>query len=336
MKFTNYDWAQAILLYGLNAGTHKIALFKTLTNFYSKKQSTISWQDLSEQYFRIYFDRLKKNPRPQQSNPFRRSVQETIFYKLQNDRIDYDQAINEIGKDGFNDVIPRFQAFGKDKETLKNYFYEYDFGKKIILKDNLFDIPKKQMNSLLKEAEMKHNMLEGAYLIKRDNFKLENDIRNIYIVKGYDRTNLSNQRDFLLAYQSNICFLCGEELFGDETPPVEHLIQRDLLHHDEEWNLTVSHSLCNTSKSDSLVGPHYIEKLFCRNENIIGSSHPWKAKIIASLGSTKAIRRKNLIKHYENAKKVYGKNYWMGDKNYNREKDLFFKRFLTVLNNGKK
>ena len=112
MKFTNYDWAQAILLYGLNAGTHKIALFKTLTNFYSKKQSTISWQDLSEQYFKIYFDRLKKNPRPQQSNPFRRSVQETIFYKLQNNRIEYDQAINEIGKDGFNDVIPRFQAFG--------------------------------------------------------------------------------------------------------------------------------------------------------------------------------------------------------------------------------
>ena len=35
---------------------------------------------------------------------------------------------------------------------------------------------------------------------------------------------------------------------------------------------------------------------FCRNENIIGSSHPWKAKIIASLGSTKAIRRKNLMK----------------------------------------
>mgnify|MGYP001194710108 CR=1 FL=1 len=72
-----------------------------------------------------------------------------------------------------------------------------------------------------------------------------------------------------------------------------------------------------------------------RNENIIGSSHPWKAKIIASLGSTKSLRRKNLMKHYENAKKVYGKNYWMGDKNYNREKDLFFKRFLTVLNNGK-
>ena len=42
------------------------------------------------------------------------------------------------------------------------------------------------------------------------------------------------------------------------------------------------------------------------------------------------------MKHYENAKQVYGKNYWMGDKNYNREKDLFFKRFLTVLNNGKK
>src|SRR6056300_262111 len=273
MKFTNYDWAQAILLYGLNAGTHKIALFKTLGHFYNKQQLTISWSELSEQYLKIYLDRLENDPRPQQSNPFRRSVQEKIFYKLKNNRIDYDQAVNEIGKDGFNDVIPRFQSFGKDRETLMNYFYEYEFGKKLILKDNLFDIPKVEMKSLLKEAEMKHNMLEGAYLIKRDNFKLENDIRNIYLTNGYERKDLSNQREFLLAYQSNICFLCGEELFEDETAPVEHLIQRDLLNHDEEWNLTVSHSLCNSSKLDSLVAPHYIEKLFFRNENIIGSSH---------------------------------------------------------------
>ena len=335
MKFTNYDWAQAILLYGLNAGTHKIALFKTLNHFYNKEQHTVYWQDLSEQYFKIYFDRLTNDPRPQQSNPFRRSVQETVFYKLKNNRINYDQAISEIGKDGFNDVIPRFQSFGKDKETLKNYFYEYQFGKKIILKDNFFEIPKNQMVSLEKEAEMKHSMLEGAYLIKRDNFKLENDIRNIYLTNGHDRKDLSDQRDFLRAYQSNICFLCGLELLENETPPVEHLIPRDLLQHDEEWNLTVSHRMCNENKLEALVGPHYIEKLFNRNENIIGSSHPWKGKIVASLGSTKNQRRKTLLNHYENAKQVYGNNYWMGDKDYNREKDLFFKRFLTVLNNGK-
>ena len=145
----------------------------------------------------------------------------------------------------------------------------------------------------------------------------------------------SDQRDFLRAYQSNICFLCGLELLENETPPVEHLIPIDLLQHDEEWNLTVSHRMCNENKLEALVGPHYIEKLFNRNENIIGSSHPWKGKIVASLGSTKNQRRKTLLNHYENAKQVYGNNYWMGDKDYNREKDLFFKRFLTVLNNGK-
>ena len=61
---------------------------------------------------------------------------------------------------------------------------------------------------------------------------------------------------------------------------MEHLIPRDLLQHDEEWNLTVSHRLCNENKLEALVGPHYIEKLFNRNENIIGSSHPWKGKIV--------------------------------------------------------
>ena len=80
--FTNYDWIQAILLYGLNAGTHKVALFKTLAKFHKTGKSTIQWNDLAKTYLDLYIERLKKDPRPQQSNPFRRSVQEHIFYKL--------------------------------------------------------------------------------------------------------------------------------------------------------------------------------------------------------------------------------------------------------------
>ena len=128
-------------------------------------------------------------------------------------------------------------------------------------------------------------------------------------------------------------------LLKDETAPVEHLLQRDILKHDKEWNLTVSHEICNRDKLDAIVGEHYIEKLFFRNENIIGSNHPWKSKIIKDLGTTRAKRRKTLFYHYNNVKTALthsGKtNYWMGNKDYNRENDKFFHRFLTIKNNGK-
>lgn len=337
--FTNYDWIQAILLYGLNAGTHKAALFKTLAKFHERGLSTIHWKDLAKTYLDIYLDRLKKDPRPQQSNPFRRSVQEHIFYKLKLNKIKEDEAIQIISNEGFNDVVPRFQSFGRDSNTLKNHFYEFDFGKKIILTNNFLSLTKAEMDELKSQAEIKHNMLEGAYLIKRDNFSLENDIRAIYLKKGTERKDLSNQREFLIAYQGNTCFLCGQPLLNIETSPVEHVLHRDILRHDQEWNLTVSHRICNDNKSDKILGEHYIEKLFFRNENIIGSNHPWKNKIIKDLGTTKAKRRKMLFNHYNRVKKALthgGKtNYWMGNKDYNRENDKFFHRFLTIINNGK-
>ena len=55
MKFSNYDWAQAILLYGLNAGTHKIALFKALHYFYQRKQNEVTWQRFIKTIFSYLF-----------------------------------------------------------------------------------------------------------------------------------------------------------------------------------------------------------------------------------------------------------------------------------------
>jgi FtsZ-binding cell division protein ZapB len=43
------------------------------------------------------------------------------------------------------------------------------------------------------------------------------------------------------------------------------------------------------SKSDKVVGNHFMEKLIQRNENIMGSNHPWKHKISSDLGRTKKI-----------------------------------------------
>ena len=76
-----------------------------------------------------------------------------------------------------------------------------------------------------------------------------------------------------------------------------------------------------------------MEKLILRNENIMGSTHPWKSKISLELGKTKKLRASNLLKHYENVKSVLGNNYWSGASSYNPQNDDFYKRLITVLNN---
>jgi hypothetical protein len=137
---------------------------------------------------------------------------------------------------------------------------------------------------------------------------------------------------FLQGYQRNTCFYCGEPISAGDIH-VDHVLPRQVILHDEIWNLVLSHSLCSEQKSDRLVGSHFLEKLIARNENIMGSNHPWKKKISEVLGVTPQQRASKLKWHYQNIKGVLGNSYWGGAESYNPSTDEFYKRLITVLNN---
>ena len=59
---------------------------------------------------------------------------------------------------------------------------------------------------------------------------------------------------------------------------------------DNNWNLVLGHRHCNLQKSDKLIGEHSRQKLMFKNENIMGSNHPWKKKIALELGANKSKR----------------------------------------------
>ena len=117
-----------------------------------------------------------------------------------------------------------------------------------------------------------------------------------------------------------------------EDVAVDHVLPRQVLHHDEIWNLVLAHGYCNQLKSDLLVGPHFIKKLIARNENIMGSSHPWKSKIQAQLGTTPKARATKIRNEFEKVKAARGSNYWGGTASYNPENDPFYRRLITQLN----
>ena len=46
-------------------------------------------------------------------------------------------------------------------------------------------------------------------------------------------------------------------------------------------------------------------------------------------------RKQNTLRHYENAKIIRGNAYWGGKKEYNPEKDVFYRKLITKINEKK-
>lgn len=331
MDFSNEDFFKGIVLFGLNAATYKMGLAQTLLKASRNQQNEIQWGDLSEHYFDVYLNRLSSNPMPQQGNPNRLTKMERIVKEHQLGVLSRIEAIQKVGDTAFDDVVPRFQTIGTDKRIVANHFYEIDTGKRLILKDSLLDLNVNQLDMLDDEITARWGLLEGAFSINQTDFKLANDIREIYLKDGYSRKTLTNNIPFLSGYQGNTCFYCGEQMDGNIH--VDHVLPRQVVNHDEIWNLVLAHGDCNLLKSDRLVGEHFIRKLVARNENIMGSNHPWKAQIQVALGTTSKRRTINLRHHYDNVKTVLGSYYWGGSDSYSPETDPFYRRLITVLNN---
>lgn len=331
-KFEDIDYWKGIVLYGLNQATYKIALGKTIIELTSLGKESIEWNQLSKAYLDNYIARLNKNPFPQQNNPARKTKMERIIDSLERGSIDYSTAISLVETEAFKDVIPRFQTIGTNKEIVGERFYHFDFGKKLYLHDSTFKIVEDSEAELIEELDARWSLLEGAFSIVHGDWILSNSVRDIYLENGYSRTNITGNIPFLQGYQGNICFYCGEPIEKNDIH-VDHVLPRQFIQHDEIWNLVLSHSICNLHKNDSLIGKHYFEKLIARNENIMGSNHPWKKKISDALGNSNTKRAVSMWKHYESAKVVLKNNFWENSPNYNRETDPFFKKLITVLNN---
>jgi len=331
--FTNRDYWKAIVLYGLNNATYKIALAKTLLELAKGGSTHVGQNVLSEEFLRQYKDRLnQETAMPQQKHKERRTVMEQIVMRINNGSLTMTKAVEETGVLMHKDVIHRFHTL-KDRNLAKEKFYEFNQSQQIIIKDSVFQVLEVRPEELFDEIDARWGLLEGAFEINREQFVLQNDIRNIYLQKGYQRKDITKNIPFLNGYQNNICFYCSEQMDLDETH-VDHVLPRQVINHDEIWNLVLSHRFCNLQKSDHLVGPQYIEKLIARNENIMGSNHPWIKKINEQLGKSAIARRRKLENEYDKVRIVLGRNYWRGTERYSAESDPFYRSLITKMNNG--
>jgi hypothetical protein len=191
--FSAGDYWKGIILYGLNVATYKMALARCLLKFSKAGQNDIAWQQLAECFHDQYFDRLNNNAMPQQTNPGRLTKLERIIKEETSGRINRSEAIERVGEEAFNDVVPRFHTIGTDSDMARDHFYEAQCGKKIILKDGLFRLGEDAFDELTNEIKARWSLLEGAFSINhsQQDYQLANDIRDIYLKDGYRRKPLT-------------------------------------------------------------------------------------------------------------------------------------------------
>ena len=136
-EFETKDFWKALILYGLNQATYKIALGKTLFKLCDQGYTDVPWDVLSKEFLQQYINRLTAGEAmPQQSIPARRTRMEQIVSAIKSDKLSVDGAISEVGETAFGDVIHRFHNLGRD-ESFQGMFYRFDFGKSLTLTDEL-------------------------------------------------------------------------------------------------------------------------------------------------------------------------------------------------------
>lgn len=320
--FSKEDFWRTIILYGLNQATYKIALGQSLIRFSQQQKNFVTMNELAEDFFDMYKERLE-NGKPQLATPNRQTAMERIVNLYNIGKLTRSQALEKVEREAFNDVIDRFHNV--DNLQIPMNFYEKT-EKGIVIFDNVYEIfSDKKNNELRNELDARWDLLESAFEIKRTNSELVNDIRKLYLVNGYERTDITKNRDVLNGYQNNVCFYCGE-LMNEDDVHVDHVIPRQFINHDDIWNLVLSHGFCNLQKSDNLPDRHYIDKLIERNEYFIKSNHPISNKLKEQLGNTPKKRRTTVDKIYEHGKMALAP--WKGINGYNPLTDPFYKTFI--------
>ena len=322
--FTDKDIWRVITLYGLNTSTYKIALAETLNSLVRQGITNASYEILAQEFFKLYNKRLD-NGMPQLNHDTRYTKMEQIVTRFKGGAVDYDEAIAYVKINAFDNVIPRFHNL--NQIDLPRKFYEITKGG-IVLTDSVFNVfNDNESEALHKELEARWSLLESAFAMKRENAQLINDVRQFYLVRGYERTNITYMCDMLNGYQEGRCFYCGEML-DQQHIHVDHVIPRTVLNHDEPWNLALAHEYCNESKSDALPSRYFVQKLVDRNERLISSNHPLSKKIIEALGKTPLKRRTETFRIYDEILSAFGsKNIWGGE-NFNPENDPFYRSMI--------
>ena len=330
---TPEDYWRGIVDYGANQTTYKMALGSLLMKYANKGLEKITLDELSEDFFEKYEQRINLTGKPQYKKHDDDSVVEKQIRGVMDGTITKSKALNKI-KSGplLDQVLPYFlNVFGMTPIPVKFYSVSDD-NRNLHIHNPLLNLFSDNQNQhYLKKINSRWDLLEHSFekISAAERIFVDTLDEQIYVIRNDIRTNLTRFKSAFSSYQQDKCFYCGVELF--EPSEVDHVIPFDLLGHNELWNLVVAHKECNRRKWKHLVGQHFIENLINRNEFVIKSHLPLHKEIQSELGITYDERRKKIIDIYNFAKNEKGLSMWEGNSNYDPRNDSFYKEWIRFI-----
>src|SRR5262249_12448911 len=150
----------AIVLYGNNVATYKIALASCLITFAEAAETHMSLHELAAAFFRQYRQRLAGG-QPQLSNAARKTVLERVVEAYDVGDLTEAAAVQGVARPGFGDVLPRFHIV--NGEPLPTRFYTHT-PSGLVLTDELLGLFAGAARSDLRaEVASRWDLLEPAF-----------------------------------------------------------------------------------------------------------------------------------------------------------------------------
>lgn len=331
---TPEDFWRGIVDYGENQTTYKPALGSILMEYANKNLEKVTLDELADDFFQIYDNRIKRTGKSQYKKHDDDSVVEKQIRNVLNGTTTKTKALNKI-KSGplLDQVLPYFlNVFGLKPIPVK--FYSVSDDKRTLnLHDPLLNLfTDNQNRHYLNKINARWNLLEHSFekIAEAERIFVDTLQEQVFVIRKDVRTNLTPFKPALSSYQQDRCFYCGEKLSLEENH-VDHVIPFKALNHNELWNLVVAHKRCNLRKSAYLVGPHFIENLIDRNEFVIKSHLPLHKEIQADLGATPVARKKTITDTYLFVKNEKKFRMWEGDPKYDPRNDSFYRGWIRYV-----
>lgn len=316
---------RSIILFGRNVASYKFALGKSLLELASAGNELVLLEDLAVPFARNICEHLTVIDR---QGTFERSrfLDACRFFNA--GRIDADELRASTVLLGFNNVIDAFHVVGAGDVPTRFFIDERSHGR-IRLTESLLELAQHpEAADLTAETEARWRLVEEAW----DGRAAGRQVTVLYdaptelLVPALlgKRRSITEVRPALNGYQKGHCFYCFGPIhlfaIDTEAPEVDHVFPHVLMSRglpidlDSPWNLVLACSTCNrgpAGKFASLPHDRYLQRLYRRNEFLIGSNHPLRETLIAATGAHPPARRTFLLETLELAQTIRtGRSAW--------------------------
>lgn len=296
------DYWRAIVLFGRNVACYKFALARALLEISPVSGQLIKLDDLAGPFAKQVARHLEfaSKQSTSQSSKFLDACRRYNSGELKESSL-----IDQTTRLGFVNVIDAFHIIGNKEVPIRYFTDERSDNKGIRITDEFSVLAhSEQYINLPLEAEARWRLVETAWElgVSRNIVVVHHDAE-LNMLFALDRSSrrksITGSRDAIGGYQKGRCFYCLKPIELKKDTHVDHFFPHCLKPYlgpsvDGVWNLVLACVQCNSGvngKFEQIPTLRLLERLFIRNEFLIGSHHPLRETLIAQTGADEKERQ---------------------------------------------